>query len=157
MNRGTRSFVSLLAILGWTFVGCAPAPAPPAPAPATNAGHGHEHGHGHGHEHPKTFAEAVQQIEGLRKAIAEAFAANDLEKADGPVHEIGHLLEDAEALAKKENVADEAVKKALGDLFEAFGQIDGKIHGKPDGKTYAEVAPALEAAMDVIRSKPGEK
>ena len=42
--------------------------------------------------HSESFADALTKVEQLRAEIKTAFTADDLGKADGPVHEIGHLL-----------------------------------------------------------------
>jgi hypothetical protein len=139
-------------MVGLTLAGCSPAPAPKPVA--TN----HDHDHGaepeHAHAHPETYAEAVKQIEDLNTVIKEGFAANDLKKADGPVHEVGHILEeDVAKLLEKTQLADDAkaeVKKAAEELFDAFMKLDEKIHdGK--GSTYDEVSEKIDAGLATLR------
>ena len=46
---------------------------------------------------------------------------------------------------------EEAVKKAVDALFDAFGQIDEKVHG--DGKpAYAPYAEKIESAIGTLQS-----
>jgi hypothetical protein len=128
--------------------------------------HDHEHEHGHDHEHaegehahPETYAAAVAELETLRAAVEKASAGDDLAKADDDVHEIGHLLEDVGKLAEKEPVSDEAkakIKSAVEDLLDAFEQIDAKIHSD-QGKTYADIADKISAAMAVLKANVHEE
>jgi hypothetical protein len=163
MNRiAFAAFLPLLGASGLVLAGCNASPPPPPPPPQAaaheHAGHEHKHDHEAGHhdgEEPDTYAEAVKQVDMLCGDAKAAFAAKDLEKADIPVHKLGHVLEDIPELAKKESMpADdqEAVKKAVEELFDCFGKIDNKLHGN-EGNTYDELAPRIDAALQTLHSK----
>ncbi len=148
--------IALLALA----TGCAPS-APTAPAaaktPATNAHTDHDHAHDHGdHEEPKTVAAGLAQLEKLCADVKAHLAAGDHEKADGPVHMVGHLLEDLGELVAKEKPAVEAeAKQALEAVFESFDKLDTVIHGADEEARkkldYAEHAPAIEAALAKLK------
>jgi hypothetical protein len=127
--------------------GCGePAPAPvvgPVPSAVKPADHDHAHAHDHehgaaatgGHAHPETLPAAVTELKELVAKVREALSSGDREKADGPVHEVGHLLEDIEGLVTKAKLPAEretAVKQALGEIFQAFDTLDTAIHGDAD-------------------------
>jgi hypothetical protein len=164
--------VGLLAIVLFGFSGCNP-PGPPPIHPVEDKAaehdddhgamhdHDHEHEH-HGHEHAhgehgegETFADEFQELDGLTVNVKEAFAAGETEKADGAVHEIGHVLEELSELASKDNVPAEKqteLKQAIEELFDCFGAIDNKLHGK-DGASYDDVSQRIDAAMKTLRAQ----
>lgn len=104
--------------------------------------------------HAKTFAEAVKQIGALRTKVKESLDAGDMAAADGPVHEIGHLLEQTMDLARKQ-ISSEAklqeVNKAVEQLLDAFGELDATLHGQP-GKTYDQVESDIESGLRELES-----
>jgi len=106
-----------------------------------------------GHAHAETYAEAVAELEEMNKTISAAFAANDIDSADEPIHEVGHVLDEVVTLAKKETMPEEAVaaiSAAVEKLFDAFGRVDEKIHGG-EGATYGEVQADIDAGFEVLR------
>lgn len=157
--------IACVAIASLAFVtGCAPS-APTAPASATTAaGHSHDgheghddHDHDHGdHEEPETVAAGLAKLEKICADAKTHLAAGDYDKADGPVHMAGHLLEDLGKLVAKEKPAAEAeARKALDAMFECFDKIDSAIHAADDEARkqldYAEHAPAIEAAIAKLK------
>ena len=152
----------VLATVVVVATGCSEPAAPPvvgprpAPAPTAAVAHDHDHDHDHdhakpaaaaheGHEHPETLAAAVTELKGLVEKVREALAAGDREKADGPVHAVGHLLEDMEGLVAKAKLPAEreaAVKQAVEEIFQAFDALDTAIHG--DAKEAIDFAPHEE-------------
>lgn len=127
------------------------------PAPQAGGGHDHDHDHGHegGHHHPETFAEAVAEIAEMKTAIQTALSEGDTDKADGPVHEIGHILEELEELAKKAELSEEQiaeVKAATETLFASFAALDETIHGKEDGKSWDDVGEDINAAVTKLET-----
>jgi hypothetical protein len=173
MNRIACKYVlPLLGIACFAVAGCSasnPPAAPSASAPAKDdhdhdhdpmagkhSDHKHDHGAGHAAEdEPASYADAVQKVDALCGATKDAFAAKDMEKADIPVHKLGHVLEDIPELAAKESLSaedQEAIKKAVEELFDCFGKIDDKLHGN-EGKSYDEVAARIDAALQTLRSK----
>jgi hypothetical protein len=170
--------------LGLHTFGCAP-PAPvskPTPPNTAAAKDDHDHGkdghddhdhdhkdgdHDHDHDkhaeageekHSETYADAVNEIEALRKSIKENFDAKKLAEADTAVHEVGHVLEAVTKLAEKAALSPEdqaEVKKNVEALFDAFGKIDDRLHSNDaaKGSDYNGVAKELEAALDVLKSK----
>ncbi|MBX3443710.1 MAG: hypothetical protein KF774_14980 [Planctomyces sp.] len=150
--------------------GCRPADstatAPTGQQSSQSAKHDHDHDHDHGtaDEHPETFAAAVQAISTARDAIRGGFEANDLQRADGPLHAIGHVLEDLQELAKSANLSEEQlaeVKTATDALFGGFGELDKTIHGSSEGKTWSDVEQEVNQAVESLEriaagSGPGE-
>ncbi|MEM1068918.1 MAG: hypothetical protein AAGI63_08490 [Planctomycetota bacterium] len=121
----------------------------------------HDHGdHDHGdegdHDHPETLAEAINELVAAHETIAEGFAGEDPEVVHGPLHDIGHVLEDVEALVKKSELDDDTKNKleeAVEQLFLAYGAVDGKLHDKPNGKDYSEVAEQIDAAISTLKEQ----
>lgn len=151
-------------------LGCAPAASPvtgTASQPKASQDHDHDdhdhaddeknHDHDHGdHEEPETVAAGIAQLEKLCVDVKAHLSAGDHGKADGPVHMVGHLLEDLGTLFAKEKPAAEAeAKKALDSVFECFDKIDTAIHGADEEVRkkldYAEHAPAIEAAIERLK------
>jgi hypothetical protein len=139
--------------------GCAPSapPASPANATAANDHDDHEHDHDHGdHEEPETVAAGLAQLEKICADARVHLAAGDYDKADGPVHMVGHLLEDlGELVAKEKPGAEAEARKALDAMFECFDKIDSAIHAADEEARkkldYAEHAPAIEAAIAKLK------
>ncbi|NDC63477.1 MAG: hypothetical protein EBZ59_05705 [Planctomycetia bacterium] len=162
MNRAAPWAVAACLVV----VGCSPASQPPVVAVERDHAHDHDHDHDHDHEHdgdehghPETLAAAVAELETLCNRTRDALAAGDLEKADGPVHMVGHLLEDMTTLAAAARPGDAeagaAASKAIEDIFECFDAIDTAIHAA-DGRAaagvdYAAHAPRIEAAIAKLR------
>lgn len=135
----------------------------PENAAQSEAHDDHDHDHhgeeGHGHDHPETLAEAVAEIAATSDAIKAAMEADDLKKADGPVHSIGHLLEELEELAKKQELSEEqmtVLTTARDALFEAFAGLDETIHGKTDGKSWADVSETIQKSVSELQSLVAE-
>ncbi len=121
-----------------------------------NAGSGSaEHDHDHGHSHaPKTSGEGLAELTSLRNTIRDAFAANDMDTAHDPLHEVGDVLLAIPELAKKENVDSEklaSIQKAVDTLMDAFGRVDKTMHGQ-EGSTYAEESATIDAAVLELES-----
>ena len=158
MNSTFRPFVGGLFILvGIALAGCGGTQTA-APSPSVDQ-HDHEHeapGDGHEHAHPESFAETLKEVEELRAEIQTAFAAGDLAKADGPVHAVGHLLEELPELAAKESLSEaeqHQVKQSIGRLMDSFAALDERVHGGDGtGKSYDEVAVQIDAALDDLKS-----
>lgn len=164
MKAMSRVFCFGLLIIGsLSLAGCGGEPSTASNPSAESHGHDHEaHGDEHGHAHPQSFAEAVAEIDRLRAEIKTSFAAGDLAKADGPVHEIGHLLEELPQLAAKQSLSEaeqqEQVKQAVGSLMDSFAALDERVHGGDSaGKSYEEVAAQIDAAFAELNSVAKEK
>lgn len=161
--------VATVGILGLVVAlqgGCGRTETASAPGAGTSGDHSHaEHASegAHGHGHPESLAEAVAEIDRLRGVIQQAFAAQKLSEADPPVHALGHLLDDVPKLAEKAALSTEEqqrVKRALEALYSAFGAVDERVHhGEPEGKSYADVASDIEAAVKLLQeaSRQGKK
>lgn len=89
----------------------------------------------------------------LDEHIRQAFAANDAAAADGPVHQIGHLIERLPALAQArgQGIDVDAVTASANLLFEAYGRIDGKLHGGA-GSEYATEAEGIARELATFRA-----
>ncbi len=112
-------------------------------------------GEAHDHHHPETLAELVGELDKLVAFVKEGMEANVREKADAPVHELGHFLGDVEGLAKEAKLPAEietAVIAASEALFTAFDKIDVAIHGTDDlTKVWSEEAAGIEAGMKTLK------
>lgn len=133
-------------------------------SPTSDAGHGDEHGHEHehGHEgehgdhsehaHPETLEDGLKELSELRDTVRDAFAADDVDTAHGPLHDVGHLLEDITGLVERQELTDEqreTAKKSIDSLFDLFGAVDRTLHGQ-DGSTYSEVSEKIDAAITAL-------
>ncbi|MCG8650381.1 MAG: hypothetical protein MI861_11150 [Pirellulales bacterium] len=115
-----------------------------------------EHAHGGEHKHPETYDEAVTELLAIHKAIAEAFAADNADDAHGPLHDVGHLLEDTEALVEKADMDDDTKKKlheAIEQLFASYSAVDDKMHDEDEGKDYSDVAKQIEDAISTLKAQ----
>jgi len=102
---------------------------------------------------PKTYEEAVEAIVSIDQTIRKAFAANDEDTAHGPLHTVGHVLEDITELAEKAEMTAEqrqSVKAAVEELFEEYGSVDATMHGG-EGKTYDEASAQIDASLEVLK------
>ena len=140
-----------MVVLACASVGCEPAPAP-APKEEASAS---DHDHDEGHEHPETLAAAVTELEGICAAIKTAYAKDDTEAAHGPLHDVGHLLEQFPVLIAKSSLEDagkEEAKKAAETIFDSFGAVDEGLHGSV-GKKYSEVSESIDASLKILVDK----
>lgn len=125
-------------------------------------GHGHEgHDHAHGEhaEESKTYAEAVEKVEAARDTIRDSLAAGEKDKADGALHELGHVLEAVPGLAKESALSvedQEAVKKDVEELFDLFGKLDEQIHGNLE-VTYDAFAEKIDGAVTRLHERIEKK
>ena len=120
---------------------------------ANAGGESAEHDHGHSHA-PATSGEGLAEVTSLRNTIRDAFAANDMDTAHDPLHEVGDVLLAIPELAKKENVEAEklaSIQKAVDTLMDAFGRVDKTMHGQ-EGSTYAEESATIDAAVLELES-----
>lgn len=158
-----RLSLSLAALALVSFLGCQPAVK--ESDKAADAAHDHEHGdhahdhegHDHGHgehgEPSKTYAEAVAKVEAARDAIRDGLAAGEKSKADGQLHELGHVLEGIPGLAKEFTEAEQAdVQKDVNELMDEFGKLDEQIHGEKE-VTYDTFSQKIDAAIERLHSR----
>ncbi|WP_442506856.1 hypothetical protein SH528x_005729 [Novipirellula sp. SH528] len=147
-------------------------------------GHGHDHdddGHGHDHDHgdakmidaskagldadalvhldeaemPENYADSVKLLVEMRDEIRDGFAAGNVEQADGPLHEVGHLLEHIETLVNNSSLSSDQKKQAaeaIESLFDLFGEVDARVHDEQSkaGKEYSDVAESVDASVKVL-------
>jgi hypothetical protein len=171
MRIGGTWLWTFLAFAGFVVPGCDSAEAPVVPSTEHAKNHAlHEHGHdehAHGHEHgnhkhesaeegealPESYAAGVERLAELNEKIRAAFAKDDKDQADGPVHEFGHALEAIEPLAEKAGFSEEdraAIKSAVDQLFDDVGKVDEQIHSG-NGATYAEVEQQVGEALATLQ------
>jgi len=148
---------SLVVLLAVGLLGCGQAgnDATRAKQAASHDHDGHDHdGHDHsGHDHaqtqPEDFPAGVAAVRQHYEAIRDAFQANDADKAHGPLHGVGQLIEALPALAAKAELGEQelaSVKSASAAMFEAYGEIDHALHtGKQ--ADYAAAADKLDKSM----------
>jgi hypothetical protein len=147
----------LVAITCVSVVGCGDAQTAASNPQSKQHDHEHaSHGDEHEHAHPQMFAETLTKVDELRTKIKTAFAAGKLDEADGPVHEIGHLLEDSPVLAAKESLSEadqQRIKQSVDSLMECFGALDERVHGGDSaGKSFEEVAARIDSALAELKS-----
>ena len=147
---------TLLSLMLFT-VGCADSTTPESPMVGDSDEHG-EHGEHEG-GHPETFAEAFAQLSEIQSTVSGAFEKEDMEAAHGPLHEVGHLLEDLSSFAAKSELGDEekkTIETNIETLFDAFGAVDKKMHDDSTGKDYSEVSDEIDTAIKAIATAAGE-
>jgi len=136
-------------------LGCGDASQPTASSGNGSSAHDHEADHDHDdHHHPKTLDEGLKELGTLRDTVRDAFAKNDTETAHGPLHDVGHVLEDITGLLEKRGLSDEAAASAKHDietLFDSFGAVDKTMHGQ-EGSTYSEVSAKIDAAIHSLQA-----
>lgn len=105
------------------------------------------------HAHAESYNAAVAELDTMRTQISTAFAAGDIKAADGPIHEVGHVLEHVVELAQEEGFSETVIAEinaAVQTLFDTFGRVDEKIHGG-EGVEYSEVADQIDAALETLK------
>lgn len=127
-----------------------------APLPVMADGHeGHEHGDG---GHAETVGEAFHQLTELYETVKTGFAEDDTDAAHGPMHDVGHVLEELKELADASELPADA-KTTVGEqvevLMDAYGAVDNVMHGK-EGSEYSEVSDKVDAAMAALKTALGE-
>lgn len=137
-------------------LGCGDSGPTTASPETASADHQHEddHDHENHHDHPETLEEGLKELIALRDTVRDAFAKNDTETAHGPLHDVGHLLEDITGLIEKSGLGEEAVAAARKDietLFDSFGAVDKTMHGQ-EGSTYTEVSAKIDAAIQALQA-----
>ena len=147
----------LLIFASLTLAGCGGGQTTASALSADQHDHDHEaHGDEDDHVHSESFAEVLTEVEELFAEIKTAFAADDLDTADGPVHGIGHLLEELPQLAAKESPSEsdrQQVKQAVDSLMDGFAAVDERIHaGEGAGKSYDEVATEIDEAIAKLKA-----
>ena len=143
------------AMFACSIAGCTDSETPPKPP--VMAGN-HDHGHEHGHDHPETLAAAFAEVTELRDTVRDAFKEGDKDTAHGPLHDVGHLLEDLEGLVQEAELSDEAkatIKTNIDTLFESFGAVDDKMHDSEEGSDYSEVSEKIDTAIAAIAKAAG--
>jgi uncharacterized protein YukE len=127
--------------------------------PSSNASKATDQHDGDGEKHAETYAAAVENLNELATSIKEALTEDDEDKAHDPLHNIGHVMEEIPALANKEPFTDEekeAINKAVEELFDCFGKLDEKMHGKT-GASYEDVADRIQQALATLQEHAGAK
>ncbi len=137
-------------------------------------GHDHDHdheGHDHdGHDHdsadidvdslmpidapaaPASLADGVEQLVSLRDVIAKGFEEDDVDAIHDQLHSIGGLLEYLESKVSSSELPTETKDKAasaIDTLFDAFGDVDAKLHGDL-GKDYSDVSSKIDTAVKTL-------
>ncbi len=130
-------------------------PVPPVMVDGHDNHEGHDHG---GAGHPESLGEALHQLTELRDTVRDAFAAGDLEAAHGPLHSVGHLIDEVSELAAEAGIAEEAVAAIDSNceiLMDSFGEVDKKMHSEDEGSDYSEVSEKIDAALAAIVKSAG--
>ncbi len=151
------SCLALLAIACVSVAGCGGAQPAASNPPSTQHDHDHASHEGeHEHAHSETFAETLTRVDELHANVKAGFTAGKPDEVDGPVHEIGHLLEALPHLADKESMAEadqQQVHQSVDRLMICFAALDERVHGGASaGKSYDEVAAQIDAALAELNS-----
>ena len=157
MTRVIHEFsFALLVLVGVSFAGCGGAQTTACSLSAAQHVRDHYEILGDEHAHSESFAETLTEIDDLRAEVKKSFAADELDKADGPVHGIGHLLQELPQLAAKESPSEsdrQQVKQAVDMLMESFAAVDERVHGGDGvGKSYDEVAIQIDEAIARLKA-----
>ena len=158
MNPMIRRFsFGLLMVASTSLAGCGASQTSDSTSSSDQHDHDKElHAGAHKHAAPKSLDGALKQLDELRTAVKTAFSAGDLEKADGPVHEVGHLLEALPELAVNESLSEanqQQVEQAVDSLMASFAALDERVHGgDAAGKSYDEVASEIDEALAKLKA-----
>ncbi|MCM2375050.1 hypothetical protein [Aporhodopirellula aestuarii] len=139
-------------------------------------GHDHEHddhdhdhdGHDHDHDHadidvdslmpidapdgPESLSAGIDQLVSMRDTIAKGFADDDVDSIHDQLHSVGGLLEHLEEMTKSSDLPDDAKEQAadaIDSLFDAFGDVDAKLHGDT-GAEYSDVSDKIDSAVKTL-------
>ena len=160
MLHRITGFVSVLS-LSLIVSGCAPDDNQNTGVPVMTDGLEHNHGHSHGGGgHPETLGDAIHALTELRDTVRDAFANNDTETAHGPLHDVGHLLEEVSELGGEADLSEEAkatIETNVEALLDAFGAVDRKMHSgdESEGSDYKDVSEKIDAAIAAITEAAG--
>lgn len=157
MIRKTVSTACLLAFTLTVFIGGCQDPNEGASLPPVMVGNHEGHDHGEG-GHPETLGEALHQLTELRDTVRDAFANDDADTAHGPLHNVGHLINEVAELAKKAGLSEEAsgvIASNTEILMDSFGAVDKKMHSAEEGSDYSEVSAKIDAALTAIMTAAG--
>lgn len=139
------------------LIGCGSSEATSPVLAVDQHAHAHEsHEANHGRTASGPLAEALVRVERLASTIQAAFKAGDPEQGHGPLHEIGHLLEELPPAAAKESLTSaqqQQLKEAVDSLMDSFGALDEQLHGvSNEGKSFDDVAADIEVALARLKS-----
>ncbi|WP_413431883.1 hypothetical protein [Crateriforma spongiae] len=154
------SLLALLIVVA--FAGCGPTDTSSGDAATHSSGHddhdGHDHdGHDHdGHDQPESLGEAVEHIQEMGETIITAFESGEAEDAHHELHEIGHVIECLPGLAQKADLTSEqkdAINNATEALMDAFGELDGTLHGGDDVE-IDDISKQISDQIEKLKSMP---
>lgn len=154
-----RSIWMLLAATGLALQGCGGSSSTEgnqsgsAQADADHDHDDHDHGDGHDHREPKSVAEAVDVLEGMRDELAEGFKAADVKVVDEVIHEMGPMIKKARALvasAGMDRYVQADAEKALDQMVDVLSELH------PSHDKDAKVDPAdYDAQKDSLNDALG--
>ena len=88
------------------------------------------------------------------ETITAAFASGTPEQAHDDLHEIGHTIESLPELAEKAGLSGDAldtVNQVTEELMDAFGTLDGSLHGG-EAVEVEDVSAEVAEQIDKLRS-----
>lgn len=136
---------STAALLAVALTGC-PQSSPSASRPAEG-----ENAHGEHGQKPATLPATYQAIAETSEKIEAAFKAGTPEEAHNPLHEIAHLIKKLPDMAAKAGVqATDEVQQATDQLMDAYGKLDGGMHGG-EKVGWDDVQPEIDEAMQKFK------
>lgn len=159
--------VFTMVCLGFAL-GCQPSEETPSPAAEATTDHDHgDHDHGDHDDDidigslmpievtpgPEDLPSGVEQLVALRDTVGKGFADDDVDSIHDQLHSVGNLLECVEELVESSDLAGDAktdAKKAIDTLFDAYGDVDAKLHGQ-DGKDYSDVSDEIDTAIKTLQ------
>lgn len=153
-----------------TLAGCRPAETPPESPSAAVDDHDHEHDHDHDdHDHSgdidveglaplevapplESLGHGVEKLVVVRDTIAQGFADDDVDSIHDQLHDVADLLGQIEELIPEADISEDAkqqMQQAVDSLFDAYGEVDAKLHGA-EGKDYQDVSEEINTALDTL-------
>ncbi|TWU62498.1 hypothetical protein V7x_42330 [Crateriforma conspicua] len=149
------SLLALLIVVA--FAGCGPTDTSSGDAATHSSGYDDHDGHDHdGHDQPESLGEAVEHIQEMGETIITAFESGDAEAAHHELHEIGHAIECLPGLAQKADLTSEqkdAINNATEALMDAFGELDGTLHGGDDVE-IDDISKQISDQIEKLKSMP---
>ena len=105
-----------------------------------------------------SLKETLAKVDKLAVKISEGMEDGETEKAHGPIHDIGHILERVPKMIDASSLGDDdkkTLKQSVDVLIESFGAVDAKMHGKEDGAEFSDVKDKIDEALESIRKISG--
>lgn len=107
------------------------------------------------HKHAENYDDAVAELVEMQTKIKDNIGNGNTEAAEGPLHDVVHVLEIIGNFVQNSDLDDEAKKSctdAIENLYGSFNAIDDKLHGD-EGKDYDEVSEQIETSIKTLQEQ----